>query len=270
MPIFDLHPGDAPLLLSFPHAGIVLPPHLPSRLTPAALALPDTDWYVDRLYGFAAGLGITTIRPHFSRYVVDLNRDPADTPLYAGAHTSTVCPTETFAGEAIYAPDDHPDSDETSLRLLTYWKPYHNALATEVARLRARHGYAIVLDAHTIWGHLPVLFEGELPDVNLGTNGGASCAPEITAATAAALGERYPSLVVDGRFKGGYITRHYGRPGSDVHAIQIELNQRTYLADGSRTEWDGTKAELLSAALREACVALLAWTPAQRGPLGVR
>jgi N-formylglutamate amidohydrolase len=262
---YELTPGDAPLLLSFPHSGTTLPPDISSRMTPIGRRLVDTDWDVDRLYAFAPELGIGTIASRVSRYAADLNRDPHDAPLYPGARTTSVCATETFDGEPLYANGDEPAPDEIAERVDTYWKPYHAALANELARLRARHGYALLLDGHSIWGSLPLLFSGELPDINLGANAGRSCAPQITAAVADALRPAYPSLVIDGRFKGGYITRTYGTPESGVHAIQIELNQRTYLADGSRSTTDRAKAATLSTALRAACTALLSFQPPSLG-----
>jgi N-formylglutamate amidohydrolase len=265
MDLYDLTPGDAPLLLSFPHSGTFLPPELSARMTAVGRTSIDTDWDVDRLYGFAPELGIGTIASRVSRYAADLNRDPHDAPLYPGARTTGVCATETFEGERLYAPGNEPTRDEIAGRVATYWKPYHNALANELARVRARHGYALLLDGHSIWGTLPLLFDGDLPDVNLGTNAGRSCAPQIADAVAGALRPAFPSLVIDGRFKGGYITRTYGTPNSDVHAIQIELNQRTYLAEGSRTATDRAKAATLSSALRDVCVALLAFQPASLG-----
>ncbi|MBD5607182.1 MAG: N-formylglutamate deformylase [Candidatus Eremiobacteraeota bacterium] len=262
MRLFEIEPGDAPLVLSFPHAGSAFPPDVSARLTTIGRTSIDTDWNVDRLYAFASRLGIGTIRANVSRYVVDLNRDPNGAPLYPGARTTGVMPTETFEGDALYAPGDEPTAGEISERIATYWSPYHAALSDALARVRQRHGYALLVDGHSIWGRLPLLFDGELPDVNLGTNRGASCAPEMTQAVAQTLATPYPSLVVDGRFTGGYITRTYGAPSRNVHALQIELNERTYLEDGSRTATDDGKAATLSAALRRACEALLAWTPA--------
>jgi N-formylglutamate amidohydrolase len=256
---FDLWRGEGALIVSAPHVGTLLPDALAARLTPPGRALVDTDWDVDRLYAFAAELGATTLRARYSRYVVDLNRDPGGVSLYPGAHTTGLCATETFEGEPLYVPGDEPSEAEVAERRAAYWEPYHAALRAEIERVREAHGYALLLDAHSIWGRLPLLFEGELPDVNLGTNLGASCDSELTDALVAAVTDSPYSHVVNGRFKGGYITRHYGDPARGVQAVQIELNQRTYLADGSRTEWDGAKAARLSAVLRPACEALLAY-----------
>ena len=256
--VFELHRADGPLLVSAPHPGTLLPDEIAERLTPPGRALVDTDWYADRLYPFAEALGASVLRARFSRYVVDLNRDPAGTVLYPGARTTGFVPTETFEGEPLYTPGDEPDAEETAARRERYFDPYHAALRDELARLRAAHGRALLLDAHTIWGRLPLLFDGELPDINIGTNSGASCDPTLTDAVASAASDSSYSVVVNGRFKGGYITRHYGAPANGIDAIQIEINQRNYLADGSRTEWDDAKAARLSAVLRAMCEAFLA------------
>jgi N-formylglutamate amidohydrolase len=256
---FALRPGDAPLLVSVPHAGTRLPGELAARLTQAGRALVDTDWEVDRLYAFARELGATMLVAHVSRYAIDLNRDPQGVSLYPGAHTTALCPTETFEGEPLYVAGAEPDGGEIAQRRATYWDPYHDALQAELHRLRAAHGYALLLDAHAIWGRLPLLFEGELPDLNFGTNDGRSCDPAMTEVAVGALGGSSYSHVVDGRFKGGYITRRYGNPAHEVHALQLELNARTYLADGSRTAWDAAKAEALIVVLRRICEALLFW-----------
>jgi N-formylglutamate amidohydrolase len=255
--VFELHRGKGPLLLSAPHAGTQLPDEIASRLTPPGRALVDTDWYADRLYPFAESLGASVLRARYSRYVVDLNRDPAGTVLYPGARTTGFIPTETFEGEPLYAPGNEPGTEETAARQERYFAPYHDALNDELARLKAVHGQALLLDAHTIWGRLPLLFDGELPDVNIGTNSGLSCDPALTAVVAAAAEASPYSVIVDGRFKGGYITRRYGAPANGINAIQIELNQRKYLADGSRTAWDDAKAARLSRVLRTMCEALL-------------
>lgn len=256
--VYELRRGDGPLLISAPHAGTELPDELAARLTPAGRTLIDADWHVDRLYGFGPALGATMLRAQYSRYVVDVNRDPDGISLYPGARTTGLCPTETFEGDALYADGDAPDDGEIAARRARYWEPYHDALAEELARIRALHGYALLLDAHSIWGRLPLLFEGELPDVNLGTNSGRSCEPGLTDAVVGVLRRSPYGHVVDGRFKGGYITRHYADPADGLQALQIELNQRTYLADGSRTAWDDAKAACLSETLRGVCEAMLA------------
>jgi N-formylglutamate deformylase len=266
--VFDLVRGDGALLISAPHAGTYLPDEIAERLTPPGRAVADTDWYADRLYPFAAELGATVLRARWSRYVVDLNRDPSGASLYPGARTTAMVPVETFEGEPLYAPGDEPGHDEAAVRRALCFDPYHDALADELARIKAAHGYALLVDAHSIRSPLPLLFEGELPDVNIGTNSGRSCDHALSAAVAAAVAASPYSHVVDGRFKGGYITRRYGNPAHAVHAIQLEINQRTYLADGSRTEWDDAKAARLSAVLRDACEALVSLGPSYAGSSG--
>jgi N-formylglutamate amidohydrolase len=256
---YDLNSGKSPLVISAPHVGLELPVAVHARLSEAGRALTDTDWYVDRLYSFAGRLRASTLRARFSRYVVDLNRDPTGVSLYPGARTTGLCATETFEGEALYAPGDEPTAAEIAGRRTAYWEPYHTALRAELNRVRAAYGYALLLDAHSIWGRLPLLFDGDLPSVNLGTDSGRSCAPEVTAAAVEAVSASTYDHVVDGRFKGGYITRHYGDPANGIHALQIELDQRTYLAAGSRTAWDEAKAASLSHVLHHVCEALLAW-----------
>lgn len=265
-----LRRGDGPLLISAPHVGVTVPDDIAARLTDAGRALVDTDWEVERLYPFAEDLRATTLTAVWSRYVVDVNRDPDGTSLYPGARTTGLCPTETFEGEPIYRAGAEPGDAEVAERRTRYWEPYHAVLREELDRIRARHGYALLVDAHSIWGRLPLLFEGELPAVNLGTNSGRACLPAAIDAVVAAVAPSPYDIVVDGRFKGGYITRHYGVPHAGVQALQIELNQRAYLAEDSRTAWDPPKAARLSAVLRAVCEAYLGsgvpptTTPVQR------
>jgi len=255
--LYQLDRRDGPLLISAPHVGTYLPDELAARLTPPGRAVVDTDWYADRLYPFAAELGATVLRASWSRYVADVNRDPAGVSLYPGARTTGLAPTETFEGQPLYAPGDEPSHDEIAVRRALVFDPYHDALRDELARIKAAHGYALLLDAHSIWSPLPLLFEGELPEINIGTNSGRSCDHDLRGTVAAVAAASPFSHVVDGRFKGGYITRRYGAPAHAVHATQIEINQNAYLADGSRTEWDAKKADRLSSVLRAACEAIV-------------
>lgn len=227
-PLFRLHQGESCLIVSIPHAGTYVPPDIAARLTPAGRACVDADFHVDRLYGFAAGLGATVLAATHSRTVADLNRPPDGARLYPGQAETGLCPTETFAGAALYA-GAPPDAAEIATRRETYWAPYHAALRAEIDRVRARHGVAHLLDGHSIHGRIPRLFAGELPDLNLGTNDGASAGAAITARAMAVLAAARFSHVLNGRFKGGYITRHYGAPGQGVHALQLEMAWRAYL-----------------------------------------
>ncbi len=245
MEIFTLESGRAPLLVSLPHDGSHIPDALAARMTPAARAAPDTDWFVSRLYAFARELGASILRPNQSRYVVDLNRPPDDVSLYPGQNTTGLCPSVRFTGEPVYLPGQEPDAAEVAARVERYWRPYHDALADELARLRARFGRALLWDGHSIRGELPFLFEGRLPDLNLGTASGTSCTPALQARLASVLASqtRY-SHVINGRFKGGYITRHYGDPARGVEAIQLELAQSTYMDEGA-TSYLPERAERL-------------------------
>lgn len=257
MDIYTLHRGDAPLLVSLPHDGTYVPTWIEPRLTPSARRVPDTDWHVSRLYAFARELGASVLAPRHSRYVVDLNRPPDDTSLYPGQNTTGLCPIVQFSGEAVYQAGEEPQPAEIVERVAIYWKPYHDALAAELARLRARHGRAVLWEGHSIRATVPFLFEGRLPDFNLGTAAGASCSPALQVRLAAILAaqSRY-THVVNGRFKGGYITRHYGRPAEGVDAVQLELAQLNYM-DEATFEYLPERAEHTAQMLRvmlEACL----------------
>ncbi len=234
MDIFTLEMGDAPLLLSLPHDGTDIPNLIRARMTPAAQAAPDTDWWVSRLYDFARELGASILRPHYSRYVVDLNRPPDDASLYPGKNTTGLCPQVRFSGEPIYLAGQEPTTDEVSERRYSYWQPYHAALEAELARLRKRFDRVVLWDGHSIRGELPFLFEGRLPDLSLGTASGNSCSAALQACLENVLGaQTHYSHVVNGRFKGGFITRRYGQPDQGVEAVQLELAQSTYMGEAS-------------------------------------
>jgi len=219
------------LVLSIPHAGTEFPPDIEGRLSSRWLARKDADWWIDRLYELAAPIDATIVRTAISRTVVDVNRDPAGTSLYPGQATTELCPTTTFDGEPLYRDRLMPDLAEIARRTTLWFQPYHDALARELARLRVVHERVVLYDCHSIRSFVPRLFDGLLPHFNLGTNNGASCAPELTAAVAATCEATSLSSVVNGRFTGGWITRNYGSPPADVHAIQMELACRSYLAE---------------------------------------
>lgn len=229
--VYTLHRGAAPLLVSIPHLGLALPPDCAAGMAEVACLQRDADWHLDRLYDFARELGASVIAAQVSRYVVDLNRPPGGESLYPGQTTTGLFPTETFRGEPLYRPGCEPDDAERARRLRRYWQPYHDALAAELARLRAAHGAVLLWEAHSIAGTLPRLFDGELPALNFGTNEGRSCGADLCAAALApARGSAY-GQVLNGRFKGGYITRRYGDPAAGVHAIQLEMAQRVYMQE---------------------------------------
>lgn len=234
MDIFNLHKGTAPLLVSVPHDGTALPDAIAVRLTDSARRVPDTDWHVARLYAVARELGASMIVPRYSRYVIDLNRPEDDVSLYPGRNTTGLCPTVQFTGEPVYREDEAPAPDEIAQRVETFWRPYHAALRGELERLRAEHGRVVLWEGHSIKGELPFLFEGRLPDLNLGTAGGASCAPALRRRLEAVLtAQNDYDTIVDGRFRGGYITRHYGDPDNGVDAVQLEISQRIYMDEDS-------------------------------------
>ncbi|MBN8489298.1 MAG: N-formylglutamate deformylase [Burkholderiales bacterium] len=223
-PVFTLHRGQRPLLVSVPHAGTALPLDQQPRYTERALRVEDTDWCLDELYDFVRDLGASLIVPRYSRYLIDLNRPPTDAPMYPGANNTELCPTRSFEGQTIYHPGRAPDAAEVARRRERYWQPYHDALAAELQRLRAEHGHALLFDGHSIRPELPWLFDGRLPDLNLGTADGQAAAPALRQALSGVLGAQSAfSWVVDARFKGGYITRHYGRPAEGVQAVQLEM-----------------------------------------------
>ena len=248
--VFTLHRGDAPLLLSLPHDGSLIPPALAQRMVPAARRAPDTDWHVARLYAFARELGASILVPRHSRYVVDLNRPEDDVSLYPGQNTTGLCPIVQFSGEPVYLEGQGPDAAEVASRVDTYWRPYHQSLQSELARIHARHGRAVLWEGHSIRGEVPFLFEGRLPDLNLGTAAGASCSPVLQSRLEAVLASQDDyDWVANGRFKGGYITRHYGDPGNGIDAVQLEISQRNYM-DETSFDWDEGKAARLQRVLR--------------------
>lgn len=255
---FDLHRGNAPLLISLPHNGTRVPEDIAVRLAPAAQRVPDTDWHVARLYDFARELGASILVPYYSRYVVDLNRPEDDASLYPGQNTTGLCPTTMFSGEPVYLPELEPSPDDIRRRVETYWRPYHEALRGELARLKAEHGRAVLWEGHSIRSVVPFLFEGRLPDFNLGTAGGASCSQALQQRLADVMeAQEAYSFVFNGRFKGGYITRHYGDPANGVDAVQLELVQLNYMDEDS-FEYLPQRAEATSALIRRLLEAALA------------
>jgi N-formylglutamate amidohydrolase len=261
-PLYDLALGDGPLLLNVPHAGTEVPDGIRDRLTAAAQTHPDTDWHVPRLYDFVGGLGATTLAARTSRTVVDLNRPPTGESLYPGQATTGLCPVELFTGAPLYEPGDEPDDAEIEDRVATYWRPYHDELARQLERIKSKHGYALLFDAHTIRSRVPRLFEGRLADFNLGTAKGKSCGAGFEAAAVGVLaGCRGFTWVANGRFIGGFITRHYGDPGAGIHAIQMEQSRITYMDDDWPFAYDAPLAAAAKAVLADLIRALLEVTP---------
>ncbi|HEY3637295.1 MAG TPA: N-formylglutamate deformylase [Rhizomicrobium sp.] len=237
--------GDAPLILSMPHTGTDIPQEIEPRFVSSWLARKDADWWIHLLYDFAPSLNATIIRTSLSRSVIDVNRDPSGQSLYPGQNTTELCPTITFDGQPLYRDGFAPDDKEIARRRELYFVPYHQAIESKIARLRQRHERVVLFEAHSIRSRIPRLFEGELPNFNIGTNSGASCSAELTSAIekvcdarslAPQRGERETlfSRVTNGRFKGGYTTRHYGAPDKGVHAVQLELAMRGYMEEPDR------------------------------------
>ncbi|MDM0111615.1 N-formylglutamate deformylase [Variovorax sp. J22R133] len=232
-PPFRFHQGTRPLLISMPHVGTHVPAALAARLTDEARHVPDTDWHLDKLYDFAVKeLGASVLMATHSRYVIDLNRPPDGASLYPGQSVTGLCPVDTFDDTPLYANGDVPGEEEIAARREAIWRPYHAKLAEELVRIKAQHGVAALWDAHSIRSVLPRFFEGKLPDLNLGTADGASCDPALAAQLLAIAKEATGYTgVLNGRFKGGHITRHYGQPGQGVHAVQLEMTQCSYMQE---------------------------------------
>jgi N-formylglutamate deformylase len=247
-----LQRGTQPLLISMPHIGTQIPEDLRAAYVPRALEVEDTDWHLDQLYNFADSLGASVLRPVMSRYVIDLNRPPDDQPMYPGSANTELCPTRFFTGEPLYRSGAEPTEEQRKERLESYWHPYHDALQIELARLRSEFGFVVLWDAHSIRCELPWLFEGRLPDLNIGNADGAAAHASITAAVAIQCGA-HPAVtsVVNGRFKGGYITRRYGQPAQDVHAIQMEMVQHLYMMQSAPWSYLPERAARIQPPLKE-------------------
>ncbi len=253
-------PGGAPLLVSMPHVGTHVPAEIAARMSQAARALPDTDWHLERLYDFLPKLDVSVLRATHSRYVIDVNRPPDDAPLYPGASNTGLCPTTTFAEEPIYREGAAPDDAEIEQRRARLWRPYHERLRAELEAIKRRHGVALLWEAHSIRSRVPRFFEGRLPDLNLGSAGGKSADPALVARirAVAEAAEGY-SHVLDARFTGGYSTRAYGHPAADVHAIQLEQSQITYMDESPPYAFREDLAEAVRPLLRRFLEAALGW-----------
>ena len=265
-PVYTLHRGRGPLLVSVPHAGTAIPDDERHRYVERAFGVEDTDWFLDRLWAFVVPMGASLLVPHHSRYLIDLNRPRENTPMYAGRNNTELCPTRFFTGEPLYREGAAPDAAEVGRRVDRWWQPYHDALRLELERLRAAHGHVVLFDAHSIKSELPWLFEGMLPHMNLGTVDGASCDAALRRELSAAF-ESWPaySHVVDGRFKGGHITRTYGRPRDGVHAVQLEMCWRAYMDEQPPWVWDDradSRAAAVHPLLRQLVEVMLQWRPA--------
>ncbi|WP_340149558.1 N-formylglutamate deformylase [uncultured Sneathiella sp.] len=256
--VFTLSRGSSPLLLSQPHVGLEIPASIERRLTDAAKARPDTDWHIDRLYrDIAEELGATVVTAKYSRYVIDLNRDPDGASLYPGQSVTELCPTTLFDDQKLYLDGLEPDEEEVETRRGVFWQPYHDVLAEEIERIKAQHGYVLLYDCHSIRSVLPRFFEGRLPTLNLGTGDGRSLDPALERTVEEIAAASPYSHALNGRFKGGYITRHYGDPANNVHALQMELAQDDYMLEEAPFSYLPEKAAALQPTLKQILDAML-------------
>ena len=268
---FHFHQGHIPLLISMPHVGTNIPPEVRTQLAPIANMLTDTDWHLPLLYNMTKDLGASVIHAEYSRYVVDLNRSSDDSNLYPGQDTTGLCPIDTFAKEALYLDGKIPDATEVQRRIQRYWQPYHQQLQTELERLRAKHGIAILWDAHSIASEVPRFFQGKLPDLNFGTADQASCADGLQQTLADILQMQITkpnfSHVFNGRFKGGYITRHYGQPAQNIHAVQLEMSQCIYMNEAAPYSYRADIAAQVQPLLTTLLSACQTWAQQQTGAM---
>ena len=260
-PVYDLHRGTSPLIVSMPHSGLELPADLAQRMTPVGLSLKDTDWHIPELYDFVRGLNVTVIKANYSRYVVDLNRPASGESLYPGQATTGTCPEITFENEPLYQSGKGFDEAELPERIETYWQPYHDALADQIDRIKSIHGYCILYDAHSIRSQVPRLFDGQLPTLNLGTARGDSCAHALGKQLEEVLSsQNHFEWVSNGRFVGGYITRQYGKPERGVHTVQMELAQKAYMQEDDGNAYSPDRAALLQSVLKQLMDVLLRYS----------
>lgn len=265
---YHFYRGNSPILISMPHAGTGIPEDIKRRLTPEAALLPDVDWHLPILYDMAKELDISVISAEYARYVIDLNRSPENTSLYPGQDVTSLCPIDTFAKSAIYLDGEQPDESEIKTRIEQYWRPYHQKLANELQRIQAIHGVAILWDAHSIASHVPRFFSGKLPDLNFGTADSSSCDISLQEALSSTMRKsihaKAYSNVFNGRFKGGYITRHYGVPNMNKHALQLEMSQCIYMEEKPPYKYDAELAMKVKPLLGDLLETCLNWAKTRK------
>jgi N-formylglutamate deformylase len=268
-PPFHFHQGTVPLLISMPHAGTRIPAEISAQLMPVAQDKADTDWHLPLLYNMAQELGASVLHAEYSRYVIDLNRSPDDSSLYPGQDTTGLCPLDTFAKQALYPEGKTPDAEEVQRRITHYWQAYHQQLQAELARLLALHGRVILWEAHSIASQVPRFFQGKLPDLNFGTADQHSCAISLQQALVDTLHNSRTaplySHVFNGRFKGGYITRNYGQPEKNIHAVQLEMSQCLYMNEAAPYAYRPDLAAQVQPLLRALLSTCLNWAALQKG-----
>lgn len=258
--LYSFSAGTSPLLVSMPHSGVIIPKLILNRLSESAKTVPDTDWHIPQLYDFVRGQGHSVLRANYSRYVVDLNRPPDNESLYPGQAGTGLCPDSQFNGAPLYFPGEAPNELEITSRRETYWQAYHDKIHHTLSDIKSQFGYAILYDAHSIASRVPRLFDGQLPDLNLGTANGTSCAQTIQAAISHIIEPSHYSSAINGRFQGGYITRHYGDPHNNIHALQMEIAQGTYMQEHDHGLYLEKKAEQLRGVLKQIFLAIVQTT----------
>ncbi|MBR7799766.1 N-formylglutamate deformylase [Undibacterium fentianense] len=268
---YHFHQGQVPLLISMPHVGTEIPEQIAAQMDPIAQLKADTDWHLPLLYNMRDEFGASSIQARYSRYVIDLNRPSDDMNLYPGQDTTGLCPVDTFAKQALYLEGKMPNSDEVAHRIREYWSPYHSQIQAELARMKAAHGIAILWDAHSIASHVPRFFEGKLPDLNFGTADQRSCAPSLQRLLAEHMETSATpySHVFNGRFKGGYITRQYGQPAENIHAVQLEMSQCVYMDEDFPFSYREDLAAQIQPLLGQLLRACLSWA-GQNGDRQIR
>jgi N-formylglutamate deformylase len=260
---YQFQPGDSPILISIPHTGTHIPNDIACNMTQVALQMPDVDWHVTQLYAFAKQLNISVLSANYMRYVIDLNRLPDNASLYSGQDTTGLCPIDTFSKQAIYMVGAEPNQLEIQRRIKLYWQPYHDKLTAELQRIRELHGFAILWDAHSIASHVPRFFDGKLPDLNFGTADSQSCDASLQLALANTMQQseyaKNYSYVFNGRFKGGYITRHYGKPEANIHGIQLEISQCIFMQESTPCVYKRELAKNLKFLLNDLLQSCIHW-----------
>lgn len=257
---YQFDAGSIPLLVSMPHVGVDIPDDIAARMTPQALQKADTDWHLRELHGYLRQMDASVLSARWSRYVIDLNRPQQDTNLYPGQNTTGLLPIDTFHREPLYLAGQEPDVQDRQRRVERYWAPYHRQLQQELKRLLRVHGAVVLWEAHSIASHVPRFFDGKLPDLNFGTADGASCDAGLTSAVVGlARAEEQFTVALNGRFKGGHITRHYGQPQQRVHAIQLEMCQCLYMDEAAPFAYRPDLAEQVQPLLQNMMEAAVAW-----------
>lgn len=264
MDIFDFTQGGSPLLVSMPHSGTFIPSEIKKNMTTEALKLPDTDWHIPQLYNFLQPMNVSIIQGNYSRYVVDLNRPNDNSSLYPGQDVPGICPQNTFHQQQIYQNNQLLDEQQIVQRIKQYWQPYHKKIDAELTRIKQHFGYALLWDAHSIKSRVPRFFSGQLPDLNLGTADNQSCSQKLSAQLLQqALQTQDYTSILNGRFKGGFITRHYGKPEKNIHAVQLELSQMTYMRQEFPFAFDENKANRVRPVIKNLIETVLAFNPLQ-------